>query len=128
MGFFDMFTKTSSDKIADAFQDVFPYLGNNKEIIEDMQRNMIQGKKLWEKGRESVDCENYKQAINYFSQSISYNDTASGPFLDRGYAYQMIGDTNNAIQDYIKTINLEENDPSNTNNLETAQSNLQMLL
>ncbi len=60
----------------------------------------------------------FSQALNYFDRAISFRDNYIGAYHQKGVAYEMLGDTEKAIQCWNKTLEL---DPGNKQALENLQ-------
>jgi tetratricopeptide (TPR) repeat protein len=60
----------------------------------------------------------FSRALNYFDRAISFRDNYIGAHHQKGVAYEMLGDTEKAIQCWNKTLEL---DPANKQALENIQ-------
>jgi len=60
----------------------------------------------------------FSRALNYFDRAVSFRDNYIGAHHQKGVAYEMLGDTEKAIQCWNKTLEL---DPGNKQALENLQ-------
>ncbi|MFI5149162.1 MAG: tetratricopeptide repeat protein [Bacteroidia bacterium] len=58
-------------------------------------------------GVVQVDMKNYAEALNYFSNAITIQPKNPKPYYARGYAYQLMGNFQNAAADYRYTLTLD---------------------
>ena len=58
--------------------------------------------------RTCVITKNYTNAIRYYSKSIEYYSFNSLVYLERGFAYENIGELDQAISDYSRAIEIDK--------------------
>ncbi len=60
--------------------------------------------KWYDRGRGQSDLANYEKAIEYLTNAIEKDPDYSGAYFERGYCYDKLGDFDNSIADFTKSI------------------------
>lgn len=80
-----------------------------KEEIDKYNSRINNPALFWEKGNEDLKNHNYSSAITNFDKAIELSQKCSGCYLNKGYAYQMLGSWTKADENYSTFIELESN-------------------
>lgn len=67
--------------------------------------------KYWDRGNDFLKDQQYRNAIHQYGYVIQLSPEFAGSYLNRGYAYQSLGDNVSAIEDFSKYIQMESQKP-----------------
>lgn len=92
-----------SSKKTDSTSETLPPPAKNS------QDNIALAQKKYDEGTAALNRKDYATAINFYTQAIELNPNHSYAYHDRGIAYQMTQNLNQALADMNKAIQLESN-------------------
>lgn len=85
----------------------------NKSFLGDVLLNFsnrqLNWKEIFERGNQSLDAKQYRQAIDYYSQVLQSHPNHLESFINRGVARYNLKDYEGAIDDYSRVIRASPN-------------------
>jgi tetratricopeptide (TPR) repeat protein len=83
------------------------YAEEPKRIPTYSTQNESEAYKFYQLGTEALDIENYSKAILYYSKSLEFDSFNSLVYYERAFAYEYIGELDQAIFDLTSAIEID---------------------
>jgi tetratricopeptide (TPR) repeat protein len=113
----DVFEKNKNyDRAIDAYIKTVELAGNNRSILDDVEKKLLELQKMYAtelhmEGLEAYKSGKEKQAISIWTQAIKNNPEMVSVYRDRGLTFHKLGDHKKAIEDFTVALKLDPSNP-----------------